>query len=269
MIPYPDIDPVAFRVGPVAVRWYGLSYIAGILGAWWLLARRAGRAGLDREAVADLVFYAAVGGVVGGRFGYVLFYNLPAYLSDPLSVFAVWQGGMSFHGGLLGALAGAALFARRTGRSLLAVTDYLAPAVPVALMCGRLGNFVNGELWGAPSDLPWAMVFPDPRAGGVPRHPTQLYEAALEGALLFVILWWYSARPRATGVVSGLFLLLYGAFRCLVEFVREPDAHIGYLAFGWLTMGQVLSAPMIVAGAWLIAAAGRARASGSGAEART
>jgi len=265
MIPYPDIDPVAIQIGPLAVRWYGISYLVGIAWAWWLLDRRAGRPGSAwrREEVADLVFYAAVGGVLGGRLGYALFYNLPAYLESPLALLRVWEGGMSFHGGLLGALAAMALLARRLQRPFFAVTDQLAPAVPVALLCGRLGNFVNGELWGAPTDLPWAMVFPDPRAGGVARHPSQLYEAALEGAVLFAVLWWVSARPQPTRLVSGLFLVLYAAFRFLVEFVREPDAHLGYLAFGWLTMGQLLCVPMAILGAWLIASARRRARAGA------
>ncbi len=257
MIAYPDIDPVAFELGPVAVRWYGISYIVGIGAAWWLLARRARRAeyGWSAEQVSDLIFFGAVGAILGGRLGYVLFYNLPAYLSEPLAIFKVWQGGMSFHGGLLGVFVALWWLSRRLQRPLFAVTDYLIPVVPVGLFCGRLGNFANGELWGAPTGLPWGMIFPDPRAGGVPRHPSQLYEAGLEGIVLFIVLWWFSARIRPTRSVSGLFLVLYGVLRCGIELVREPDGQLGYLAFGWLTMGQILSFPMIVFGVWLLASA--------------
>lgn len=252
MLEYPAIDPVAISLGPLQVRWYGLSYIAGTLLGWWLLRRRAGRHGWNAEQVADLVFYVVLGAVVGGRLGSVLFYNLPYYLDHPLAVFRIWEGGMSFHGGLLGVLLAIWWFARKQRRGFFEVTDYLAPVVPLALFFGRIGNFINGELWGKPSDVPWAMVFPDPAAGGVPRHPSQLYEAALEGLLLFAILWAYSARPRPTMAISGLFLAGYGVFRFLVEFVRVPDEQLGYLAFGWLTMGQVLCVPMIVAGVILM-----------------
>ena len=258
MLMHPDIDPVAVSFGPLAIRWYGISYVAGIGGAWWLLHRRAShRADWTGEQVADLIFYAAVGVVLGGRLGYALFYQLGSYVRDPLGLLRIWEGGMSFHGGLIGVLVAMAWFARREGRAFFDVADWLAPVVPVGLLCGRIGNFVNGELWGAPSDLPWAMVFRDPLAGGVPRHPTQLYEAGLEGLALFLILWTLSARPRPRGLVSGTFLVGYGVFRGLVEFVRVPDAHLGYLAFGWLTMGQVLCLPMIAFGLWLLARARR------------
>jgi len=259
MIPYPDIDPIAFQIGPVAVRWYGISYVLGIGCMWWLLDFRARRSGgrWSTDSVADLVFYVALGGILGGRFGYVLFYSPSSYLEHPLSIFMVWQGGMSFHGGLLGVLAAVYLFARRDGRRFFAVSDFLAPGVPIGLMFGRLGNFANRELWGAPTELPWGMVFPDPSAGGIPRHPSQLYEAALEGLLLFVILWLISNRPRPEKTISGLFLVGYALARIAVEFVRVPDAHIGYLGGGWLTMGQALSAPMIIFGLWLLIAAQR------------
>ncbi len=253
MIPYPRIDPVAIDLPdflPFDVHWYGLMYVIGIGGAWLLARRRAPRFGWHLEEIDDLVFYAAIGVVVGGRTGYMLFYNLPTLVTDPLSFFKVWQGGMSFHGGLLGTLAAVYLFARKYGRSLLEVTDFAVPFVPIGLFFGRIGNFINGELWGKVSDVPWAMVFPG--AGPWPRHPSQLYEAFLEGIVLFTVLWLYSAAPRPRGAVFGLFLLLYGVFRFLVEFIREPDAHIGYLAFGWVTMGQLLSLPMIVAGAALL-----------------
>jgi phosphatidylglycerol:prolipoprotein diacylglycerol transferase len=257
MIAFPDIDPVAFRLGPLAIRWYGLSYIVGIAVGWWLLARRARQQVTEwtAEQVSDLVFYVALGAVLGGRVGYVLFYKFGDYLANPLAIFKVWEGGMSFHGGLLGAILAMLLFARREGKSFFGVSDFLAPVVPVGLFTGRIANFINSELWGAPTDKPWGVVFPHPDAGGIPRHPSQLYEAFLEGLVLFVILWWFSSKPRPPAAVSGLFLAGYGVFRFMVEFVRMPDAHLGYLAFGWLTMGHVLSSPMILIGALLIVSA--------------
>lgn len=250
MIPFPDIDPVAVQIGPVAVHWYGLAYIAGIGLAWIYLHRCAQRsdARWTGEHVADLVFYAALGAVLGGRFGYVLFYNVAEYLDSPLSVFAVWRGGMSFHGGVLGFVVALAWYARRHGRGFFEVSDFVVPAVPIGLGLGRVANFVNQELWGAPTSLPWGVVFTAPGAGGVPRHPSQLYEAALEGLCLFLLLHALSRRPHAAGTVSAWFLIGYATFRGLVELVREPDAHIGYLAGGWLTMGQALSVPMFAAG---------------------
>jgi phosphatidylglycerol:prolipoprotein diacylglycerol transferase len=253
VIPFPGIDPVAVHIGPLAIRWYGLAYVTGILLAWWLMKARATRAGggWTEEGVSDLTFYVAIGLVVGGRLGYTLFYNLDVYLYDPLAIFKVWQGGMSFHGGLIGGMVGATWYARKTGRSVLEVMDLVAPVIPVGLFLGRIANFINGELWGDPTDLPWGVVFPDPAAGEIPRHPSQLYEALLEGVVLFAILWPFSKRPRPPGLVSGLFLIGYGLARFLVEFVRTPDAHIGYLAFGWLTLGQVLTVPVVLAGLWL------------------
>ncbi|GAB4355089.1 MAG: prolipoprotein diacylglyceryl transferase [Methylohalobius crimeensis] len=255
MLPYPHIDPVAIQIGPLKVHWYGLMYVIGFLGAWFLARWRAQRHDWQNEAIDDLIFYGALGVVLGGRIGYMLFYNFPVLLQDPWSFFRVWEGGMSFHGGLLGVLAAMGWFAHKHRRSFFEVTDFLAPLVPVGLFFGRLGNFINGELWGKVTDLPWGMVFPT--GGPLPRHPSQLYEAILEGLVLFTVLWIYSAKPRPKMAVSGLFLLLYGAFRFLVEFIREPDAHIGYLAFGWLTMGQLLSTPMILTGLLLLAFAYR------------
>jgi phosphatidylglycerol---prolipoprotein diacylglyceryl transferase len=254
----PDIDPVAFALGPLKVHWYGLMYLTGFVGGWALAVYRAGRPeyGWRREEVGDVLFYLAVGVIVGGRLGYVLFYNFGYYLKHPLEVFYLWTGGMSFHGGLLGVIAAMWLYARRTQRGFFAVADFIAPVAAIGLGAGRIGNFINQELWGRVSDVPWAMVFA--RTGGPqPRHPTQLYEFALEGVALFVILWLYSARPRPAGAVSGMFLVCYGAFRFFVEFFRVPDAHLGYLAFGWLTMGQILSVPMVLFGAWLLARAAR------------
>ena len=255
MLTFPNIDPVAVDLGFLQVRWYGISYIAGILGAWALLHFRAksGRFGWTTEQVADLMFYGILGVIIGGRLGSALFYNLPYYLDNPLDVLKVWQGGMSFHGGLLGVLIACWWYGRKLDKTFFEVTDFLAPVVPIGLFTGRLGNFVNAELWGKPSDVPWAMVFPG--AGPLPRHPSQLYEALLEGLCLFIILWWFSTRPRPRMAVSGLFLVGYGLFRFTVEFVRAPDAHLGYLGFGWVTMGQVLSLPMILAGVVLCAIA--------------
>lgn len=252
MLRAPDIDPVAIHLGPLAIHWYGLMYVVGFGLGWWLGVYRARRpgSGWRPEELSDVLFYIALGVILGGRLGYVLFYNLAHYLSHPLEVFYIWTGGMSFHGGLIGVAVALLLYARKTGRAWFAVTDFLAPLAPAGLGPGRIGNFINQELWGRVTDLPWGMVF---RTGGPePRHPTQLYEAALEGVALFVILWLYSRRPRPVGAVSAMFLIFYGLFRFAVELVREPDAQLGYLAFGWVTMGQVLSLPMIVLGAWLI-----------------
>lgn len=250
MLVHPEIDPVILQVGPLAVRWYGLMYLIGFVGGWWLGRYRArqGNSVLTEEAVNDLVFYVAMGVVLGGRIGYTLFYNLPGFLSDPFSLLRIWEGGMSFHGGLLGVLVAMGLFARRQGLTFFQVTDFIAPLVPIGLGAGRIGNFINGELWGRTTDLPWGMVFRGYGAGEMPRHPSQLYEAFLEGLVLFAVLWIYSAKPRPTMAVSGLFLLLYGVFRFAVEFVREPDLHLGFLALDWLTMGQLLSTPMILFG---------------------
>ncbi len=261
MLTFPNIDPVAIDLGFLQVRWYGLSYIAGILGAWALLRYRAksGRCGWTVEQVADLMFYGVLGVIIGGRLGSALFYNLPYYLENPLDVLKVWQGGMSFHGGLSGVLVACWWCGRKTHKTFFEVTDFLAPAVPVGLFTGRLGNFINAELWGKPTEVPWAMIFPG--AGPLPRHPSQIYEALLEGLCLFVILWWFSARPRPLMAVSGLFLSGYGLFRFAVEFVREPDAQLGYIGYDWglewLTMGQVLCLPMILAGMALLVFARR------------
>ena len=259
MLIAPDIDPVAIHFGPLKIHWYGLMYLVGFVGGWALGVYRAKQphSGWQRNEVADLLFYIALGVVLGGRLGYVLFYNLGYYLKHPIEIVFIWTGGMSFHGGLIGVIVAMWLYARKTKRHWLAVTDFIAPLAPIGLGAGRIGNFINHELWGRVSDVPWAMVFRN--AGPLPRHPTQLYEFALEGIALFVVLWLYSRKPRPVGAVSGLFLIGYGAFRFLVEFVRVPDAHLGYLALDWVTMGQILSLPMIVAGIALMAWAGRRR----------
>jgi len=244
---HPNIDPVAIQIGPLAVRWYGLMYLAGFMAAWWLGVRRikAGIAPVTREQLDDLLFYAVLGVILGGRLGYVLFYKPDYYFAHPLQILEVWHGGMSFHGGFLGVLAAMGYAARKHRVNWWALMDYVAPLCPIGLAAGRLGNFINGELWGRVTTLPWGMVFPG--AGPLPRHPSELYEFALEGVALFVILWWFSSKPRPRGQVSALFLIGYGSFRFIAEFARQPDAFLGYLALG-LTMGQWLSLPMIIAG---------------------
>lgn len=250
MIVHPGFDPVAFSVGPVSVHWYGLMYLAGFAGGYALGVMRAARpdSGWDGHEVSDILFYIAIGVILGGRLGYVLFYNPVYYFHNPLEIFQLWSGGMSFHGGLLGVIVAMAWYAHKTRRHFFQVADFIAPLTPLGLFAGRIGNFINQELWGRATDLPWAMVFPATDPERIPRHPSMLYEAFLEGVVLFAVLWIYSRRPRETGRVSGLFLMCYGVFRFTVEFVRQPDAHIGYLAFDWLTVGQVLSVPMVLFG---------------------
>jgi phosphatidylglycerol:prolipoprotein diacylglycerol transferase len=252
MLVHPNIDPIAFSIGPLAVRWYGLMYLAGFAAGWWLGLRRIaqGLAPITRAQLDDVLFLAVFGVILGGRLGYVLFYKPGYYAAHPLEIFAIWQGGMSFHGGLLGMMLAMLFIARRHGLSYLRLMDFLAPLAPIGIAAGRIGNFINGELWGRPTDLPWGMVFRG--AGDTPRHPSQLYEFALEGLALFAILWWFSSKPRPTGQVSALFLIGYGVFRFIGEFAREPDAFLGTLALG-MTMGQWLSLPMIAVGVWLFA----------------
>lgn len=270
-----QIDPIAFGLGPLQVHWYGIMYLLGFLAAWWLGRRRirAGRLpGVDETGFGDLMFYCMLGVVLGGRIGYILFYDLKTYLADPLQVLQIWKGGMSFNGGLLGVLAAVWWWARKHRLHVFDVVDFVTPLVPPGLGFGRLGNFINGELWGKPTGGDWGVVFPASLpspfssmdaatlraqfdAGALDpflRHPSQLYQAGLEGLALFAFLWWYSSKPRPRYAVAGWFALLYGVFRCAVEFVRVPDAQLGYLAFGWLTMGQLLQLPLIAFGLfWL------------------
>lgn len=253
MLVHPQFDPVALQLGPLAVRWYGLMYLAGFALIWvagrYRIARSPGCVWTARD-LDDAMFYGILGTILGGRLGYVLFYKFGEYVGAPWRVFYLWEGGMSFHGGLLGVILALVWFARSRQQDWLATTDFAAPLVPFALATGRLGNFINAELWGRPATVPWAMVFPN--VDGVPRHPSQLYEFALEGVLLLTVLWWFSLRPRPRGAVSGAFLLGYGVLRFLVEFTREPDGFLGLLSFG-LSMGQWLSAPMVAVGAALLA----------------
>lgn len=244
---FPNIDPVIFSVGPLAIRWYGMMYLVGFLFALWMANRRAAKAGSGwtKDEVSDVLFYGFMGVILGGRIGYVLFYQTASFLDNPLYLFRIWEGGMSFHGGLLGVIAAMFWFGRKTKRPFFAVADFVAPLVPVGLGAGRFANFINGELWGRVTDSPWGMVFPN--AGPYPRHPSQLYEFALEGIVLFIMLYFYSKKPKPLGAVSGLFLAGYGTFRFIIEFAREPDAHLGLLTAG-LSMGQLLSLPMIILG---------------------
>jgi phosphatidylglycerol:prolipoprotein diacylglycerol transferase len=267
-----DINPIAFSLGPVQVHWYGIMYLIGFAIAWWLGQRRraAGRLPVTADQFSDLAFYAMLGVILGGRIGYMVFYDTAQLIHHPVSLFRVWEGGMSFHGGLLGVVAGALIWARRYKLNFFDVMDFVAPLVPIGLGLGRLGNFIGGELWGRHTDALWGMIFP--RAldalgktkddlyqmylagdlNGEARHPSQLYELCLEGVVLFAVLWLYSRKPRPRYAVSGLFALLYGLFRFSVEFVREPDVQLGFIAFDWLTMGQILSLPLIALGIVLL-----------------
>jgi len=276
---YVDFDPVALQLGPLAIHWYGIMYLLAF-GAFWLLGRyraRSGRGPLTEQQVGDLLFYSMVGVVVGGRLGYMLFYGFEQLARDPLSLLRIWEGGMSFHGGLIGVAVAVVLFARRTGCGFWRLTDFMSPIAPLGLMFGRIGNFIGGELWGRVTDVPWGMIFPnaieyghrgsealrEAYMAGVlndqARHPSQLYQAGLEGLLLFVLLWWYAARPRPRMAVTGWFLVGYSVFRSFAELFREPDAHLGFIAGGWLTMGQLLSLPMLLLGVGLLVAAYRDR----------
>jgi phosphatidylglycerol---prolipoprotein diacylglyceryl transferase len=278
MIAYPAIDPIIVSIGPVAVRWYGLMYVIGFAAGWWLARKRAARPGSTWQPtdVDDVIFFAAIGVIAGGRLGWTLFYGSERVLEDPLSVLRIWEGGMSFHGGLLGVIIAVWIFARRRRRVFADVLDFLTPLPALGLMTGRIGNFINGELWGKPTEVPWGFVvdpanlYPQQKDEALRMcqrfdldpcvlhvHASQLYEAALEGLVLFFILWLFTARLRPRLAPTGLFLLCYGVFRFLVEFVRVPDHDRGYLLFDWVTMGQILSLPMIIVGAILLAIAYR------------
>lgn len=252
MLTYPHFNPIAFHIGPLAVHWYGIMYIIAFFGGWGLATLRAYRPGSTwtSEQVSDLIFYAALGVILGGRIGYILFYDLPNFISHPLILFQVWNGGMSFHGGLIGTFIALWLYSRKIHKPVFEVLDFIIPVVPFGLAAGRLGNFINGELSGRVTDVPWAMIFPN--AGPLPRHPSMLYEFFLEGVLLFIIIWVYSAKPRPRMAVSGLFALCYSVFRIFVEFFRQPDPQIGFVAFGWLTQGQLLSIPLLLVGILLL-----------------
>ena len=253
MLVHPQFNPVAVQLGPLAIHWYGLMYLAGFMTFLWLGRRRIAALNhlqINTKLLDDLLFYGVLGVILGGRLGYVLFYKASYYLAHPLEIFAVWQGGMSFHGGFLGVLVAIVWLAYKKKLRWLQLTDFIAPLVPPGLAFGRIGNFINGELWGRPTDMPWAMVFP--QVDNLPRHPSQLYEFALEGVLLFALLWLYARKPRPVGAVSGLFLIGYGSFRFLAEFTREPDDFLGLLSFG-MSMGQWLSLPMVLAGVLLMA----------------
>jgi phosphatidylglycerol:prolipoprotein diacylglycerol transferase len=270
MIPYPEFDPVAFSfpvpfLGTARVHWYGIMYLIGFVGGWWLARRRARRPGSTWKAsdVDDLIFFAALGVILGGRLGWCLVYGLEDVLRDPVMIFRVWEGGMSFHGGLVGVMLAVAWFARSRRRAIADVFDFTAPLPGIGLFAGRVGNFINGELWGKTTDVPWGFSVRDKLTGVYEvRHASQLYEAFLEGLVIFAVIWIYTAKPRPRLAPSGLFMLLYGVFRFLVEFVRVPDDNMGdhgYVAFGWLTTGQILSVPLIIAGAALLAYACRKR----------
>ena len=251
MLQFPNFDPVAVRLGPLAIHWYGLMYLTAFASAWLLGRWRIshGKTRLTLKDLEDIIFYGVLGVIVGGRLGYVVFYKPIYYLSHPVEIFYLWEGGMSFHGGLLGVLAMVTWLARSRKYKWLEVSDFVAPLIPLGLAAGRLGNFINGELWGRPSTLAWAMVFPQ-SGDGIARHPSQLYQLGLEGLLLFALVWWFANKPRPTGQVSAVFLMGYGFFRFIAEYAREPDDFLGLLTAG-LSMGQWLSLPMIAAGAVL------------------
>ncbi|MDG1733498.1 MAG: prolipoprotein diacylglyceryl transferase [Thalassotalea sp.] len=251
-IQFPIIDPIIFSIGPVALRWYGLMYLVGFVFAMIIANKAADKSnGLwTRDQVSDLLFYGFLGVILGGRVGYVLFYNFDYFLTDPIYLFKIWTGGMSFHGGLLGVIAAVAIFARKEKKGFLAVGDFVAPLVPLGLGAGRIGNFLNAELWGRETDVPWAMVFPTDSLQ-LARHPSQLYEFFLEGVVLFCIVYFIGRKAKAPGLASGLILAGYGLFRTFVEFFREPDAHLGFI-FSFVSMGQILSMPMIIIGCGLI-----------------
>ncbi len=257
MYVHPDFDPILLHLGgPIAIRWYGLMYLIGFAAAWWLGRKRASLPGspVTPQQVDDILFYGMLGVVLGGRVGDMLFYQFPVLLGNPFAIFKIWQGGMSFHGGFLGVLVAMWLYGRQQNLKFFTIMDYVAPLVPIGLGAGRIGNFINQELVGRATEVPWGMVFPAMQ-DGIVRHPSQLYQATLEGLALFLILWFYSSKPRPLMAVSALFLLGYGVFRFAVEFVREPDYNTGtngFVASDWMTMGQLLSLPMVLVGLWML-----------------
>lgn len=244
-----SIDPVALNIGSLSIRWYGLMYVIGFLLGWYLGRRRCARFGWQPKDVDDLVTISMIGCVLGGRIGYILFYSLPMYLDNPMEIFRFWNGGMSFHGAAIGLALAFLYFGHTRKRAFVDIADFITPLIPQGLFFGRIGNFINGELWGKVTDLPWGVVFP--YAGPYPRHPSQLYEAFLEGLVMWAVLFWFSAKPRAKGQIAGVFAMGYAVCRFMVEFVRMPDEQLGYLAFNWLTMGQLLSLPLFALGLWL------------------
>ena len=249
---YPNLDPVAISLGPISIHWYAISYLVGIGLVWWTLGyrNRHSASGYSDEEVSDLVFFAVLGVLLGGRIGYMLFYGMENLLANPASALRVWEGGMSFHGGLIGVLLGVLWFARKTGRTFFQITDFIAPSIPIALGCGRIGNFINAELPGRVTEVPWGLVYP---GEVVARHPSSLYQAMLEGPVLFVLLWVFAMKPRPVMAVSGLFLLGYGLLRIFSETFRLPDSHLGFVLFDQVTQGQLLSLPMVLLGAGFIA----------------
>lgn len=250
---YPNIDPVAIALGPLQIHWYGLMYVFALAAGWWLCVKRAARAdyAMQPDQIEDLVFYCALGIIVGGRLGYVFFYGFDQFLDDPIWLFKVWQGGMAFHGGFVGVIVAMFAYSRKTGIKAFDWLDFVAPVVPLGLAFGRIGNFIGAELYGRAADVPWAMVFPSDPAQ-IARHPSQLYQAALEGFMLFVILMWFASKPRPRYAVSAVFAIGYGVFRFIAEFFRQPDNHIGFDLFNWMTRGQLLSLPMILVGLFLL-----------------
>lgn len=249
---YPNLDPVAISLGPISIHWYAISYLVGIGLVWWTLGYRNRHyaSGYSDEEVSDLVFFAVLGVLLGGRIGYMLFYGMENLLANPASALRVWEGGMSFHGGLIGVLLGVLWFARKTGRTFFQITDFIAPSIPIALGCGRIGNFINAELPGRVTEVPWGLVYP---GEVVARHPSSLYQAMLEGPVLFALLWVFAMKPRPVMAVSGLFLVGYGLLRIFSEIFRLPDSHLGFVLFDQVTQGQLLSLPMVLLGAGFIA----------------
>lgn len=249
---YPNLDPVAISLGPISIHWYAISYLVGIGLVWWTLGYRNRHyaSGYSDEEVSDLVFFAVLGVLLGGRIGYMLFYGMENLMANPASALRVWEGGMSFHGGLIGVLLGVLWFARKTGRTFFQITDFIAPSIPIALGCGRIGNFINAELPGRVTEVPWGLVYPGEL---VARHPSSLYQAMLEGPVLFVLLWVFAMKPRPVMAVSGLFLVGYGLLRIFSETFRLPDSHLGFVLFDQVTQGQLLSLPMVLLGAGFIA----------------